>query len=293
MSDMAPETPTPAATPAPAPALAVRGLELRRAVARPGGPNGAQSPASPPPVSPPLVGPVDLTVERGQVVCLVGPSGCGKSLTCMALLDMLPDGVVRAAGSIRVNGQAVDGAPPERLRLLRGREAAYVLQNPASCFDPVFTIGAHFEETLAAHPSVVSANGTRPDWRAAALSALGEVGFADADAILRRPGPGAGRFPAHRRRAHHRPRPALAGPRAGPAGSPAAHAPHGHPAGDPRPQRGGPHGRPHGRHAPWPGGGTGRRARLVRRAAPPVHPRPAPSAAPHASASADTSGGRP
>lgn len=185
MSDMAPETPTPAATPAPAPALAVRGLELRRAVARPGGPNGAQSPASPPPVSPPLVGPVDLTVERGQVVCLVGPSGCGKSLTCMALLDMLPDGVVRAAGSIRVNGQAVDGAPPERLRLLRGREAAYVLQNPASCFDPVFTIGAHFEETLAAHPSVVSANGTRPDWRAAALSALGEVGFADADAILR------------------------------------------------------------------------------------------------------------
>ncbi|MEG6505606.1 ABC transporter ATP-binding protein [Nitratidesulfovibrio sp. 1201_IL3209] len=185
MIDMASQAPTPAATPAPTPALAVRGLELRRAAARPGGPDGAQSPASPPPVSPPLVGPVDLTVERGQVVCLVGPSGCGKSLTCMALLDMLPDGVVRAAGTIRVAGQAVDGAPPDRLRLLRGRGAAYVLQNPASCFDPVFTIGAHFRETLAAHPPAGSNGGPRPDWRAAALSALREVGFADARAILR------------------------------------------------------------------------------------------------------------
>jgi nickel transport system ATP-binding protein len=137
-----------------------------------------------------LVGPVDLTVERGQVVCLVGPSGCGKSLTCMSLLGMLPDGVTRTAGTIRVHGQTVDGqdadgAPPERLRLLRGRGAAYVLQNPASCFDPVFTIGAHFQETLAAHLPAGGRNGTRPDWRAAARAALREVGFDDARAILR------------------------------------------------------------------------------------------------------------
>lgn len=171
------------------PALFVHGLELRRAV-RPAG-TGETTP----PPGPPLVGPVDLRVERGQVVCLVGPSGCGKSLTCMSLLGMLPQGVTRTAGSIRVNGQAVegqapeghaaDGAPPERLRLLRGRGAAYVLQNPASCFDPVFTIGAHFQETLAAHLPAGGHNGTRPDWRAAALAALREVGFDDALAILR------------------------------------------------------------------------------------------------------------
>lgn len=177
-----------------APALAVRGLELRRSARRvdPGTGVTVNAPAL---AAPPLVGPVDLTVERGQVVCLVGPSGCGKSLTCMSLLGMLPDGVTRTAGSIRVNGQTVDGQaperhaangpPPERLRLLRGREAAYVLQNPASCFDPVFTIGAHFHETLAAHLPAGSRNGPRPDWRAAARAALREVGFDDADAILR------------------------------------------------------------------------------------------------------------
>ncbi|MBG3875893.1 ABC transporter ATP-binding protein [Desulfovibrio oxamicus] len=181
--------PVPAPVPAPMPALTVRGLELRRSahVAAAGtGSNGD----TPPLAAPPLVGPVDLAVERGQVVCLVGPSGCGKSLTCMSLLGMLPDGVARTAGTIRVNGQAVDGqaaygAPPEQLRLLRGRGAAYVLQNPASCFDPVFTIGTHFQETLAAHLPTTPGSGTRPDWRAAARAALREVGFDDADAILR------------------------------------------------------------------------------------------------------------
>ncbi len=174
-------------------ALVVRGLELRRA-ARPGNAETGNSQRSgtgeaTAPPAPPLVGPVDLAVERGQVVCLVGPSGCGKSLTCMSLLGMLPQGITRTAGTIRVHGQAVDGQavdgpPPERLRLLRGRGAAYVLQNPASCFDPVFTIGAHFQETLAAHLPTAPGSNTRPDWRAAALAALREVGFDDARAIL-------------------------------------------------------------------------------------------------------------
>ncbi|MBZ2170568.1 ABC transporter ATP-binding protein [Nitratidesulfovibrio sp. SRB-5] len=199
-------------TPGPAsvlePALVVRGLELRR-TARPGDAETGNSQRSgtgeaTAPPAPPLVGPVDLAVERGQVVCLVGPSGCGKSLTCMSLLGMLPQGITRTAGTILVHGQAVDGqavdgqamhgqavdgqaaygAPPERLRLLRGRAAAYVLQNPASCFDPVFTIGAHFQETLAAHLPTAPGSSTRPDWRAAALAALREVGFDDARAIL-------------------------------------------------------------------------------------------------------------
>lgn len=179
-----------ATTPQPAspghasfPALLVRGLELRRAAARSGRPPASSSGSGAAPAAPPLVGPVDLTVERGQVVCLVGPSGCGKSLTCMALLGMLPDGVARTAGSIQVAGQTVDDAAPERLRLLRGRGAAYVFQNPASCFDPVFTIGAHFAETLTAHLPAGSGGGA--GWRTAALAALREVGFAEAEAILR------------------------------------------------------------------------------------------------------------
>ena len=71
-----PAGPMPASATAPEPALAVRGLELRRSahVAAAGtGSNGD----TPPLAATPLVGRVDLAVERGQEVCLVGPSGCG------------------------------------------------------------------------------------------------------------------------------------------------------------------------------------------------------------------------
>jgi NitT/TauT family transport system ATP-binding protein len=48
---------------------------------------------------------VDLTVEPGQFCAIVGPTGCGKSttLTMVAGLDR------PTAGTVRVNGQPVDG----------------------------------------------------------------------------------------------------------------------------------------------------------------------------------------
>ena len=33
---------------------------------------------------------VDLSVARGEILCLVGESGCGKSVLCKSLLKLLP-----------------------------------------------------------------------------------------------------------------------------------------------------------------------------------------------------------
>jgi NitT/TauT family transport system ATP-binding protein len=54
------------------------------------------------------LGPIDLTIDRGEFITVVGPSGCGKS----TLLKMLAGLIPRTSGTIRVNGQAIDG--PQR-----------------------------------------------------------------------------------------------------------------------------------------------------------------------------------
>ena len=56
----------------------------------------------------PVVNDVSLSVEKGQLVCLLGPSGCGKTTTLRLIAGFLePDG-----GAIRVGGKRIS-APGE------------------------------------------------------------------------------------------------------------------------------------------------------------------------------------
>ncbi|MFW5734348.1 MAG: ATP-binding cassette domain-containing protein [Oceanidesulfovibrio sp.] len=129
----------------------------------------------------PLVRGVSFTVERGKVTGLVGESGSGKSLTCQTIMGLVPKGLA-ASGVVRLGGEImpVSSKSTAKSRHARGKRAAMILQNPMSCFDPVFTIRAHFKETLAAHGAPSSENGPKR-WR----KSLTEVGFAEPDAILK------------------------------------------------------------------------------------------------------------
>lgn len=56
---------------------------------------------------------VSLSIAPGEFVSLLGPSGCGKSTTLAMVAGFLePD-----AGTITVEGKAVNGVPPERRRI--------------------------------------------------------------------------------------------------------------------------------------------------------------------------------
>jgi ABC-type sugar transport system ATPase subunit len=71
--------------------------------------------------SDPVLRGVDLEVRRGELLALLGPSGCGKT----TLLKILA-GLVRAdAGSLRLQGEALDMLPPHR------RDIGMVFQNYA------------------------------------------------------------------------------------------------------------------------------------------------------------------
>ena len=52
---------------------------------------------------------VDLTIERGEFICLLGPSGCGKTTLLNAIAGFLPV----KEGNITIDGKAVKG-PSEK-----------------------------------------------------------------------------------------------------------------------------------------------------------------------------------
>lgn len=112
---------------------------------------------------------VSLSVDAGEVLCLIGESGCGKSMTCLAVMGLLPATAGIVGGSIRFKGHTT---------IRRGRDVAMIMQNPSSCFDPVFTIKSHFRETLSAQGLSFQAN--RPQ----VLRTLAEAGFDDPEAVL-------------------------------------------------------------------------------------------------------------
>ena len=73
---------------------------------------------------------ISLSVRAGECLALVGESGSGKSLTAMAAMGLLPPGIFRQGGEI-ITGTA-----------------ALIMQNPAGCFDPLFTVRHTFVETF-------------------------------------------------------------------------------------------------------------------------------------------------
>ncbi|MDR7191082.1 ABC-type dipeptide/oligopeptide/nickel transport system ATPase component [Microbacterium sp. BE35] len=93
-----------------------------------------------------LVDGVSLTLERGERVALVGESGSGKSMTAKAVMRLDP--TVDLAGSIRVAGHEVIGAPERTVRRLRGSAVSMVFQDPMTALNPVLTIGDQVTEPL-------------------------------------------------------------------------------------------------------------------------------------------------
>ncbi|QOS98700.1 ABC transporter ATP-binding protein [Brevibacterium sp. JNUCC-42] len=94
---------------------------------------------------------VSFKIEAGKVLGLVGESGSGKTMTCMSLLNLLPDKAKVVEGSIKYRNKDILTCSVEDMRKMRGSEIAFIMQNPMTAFNPVRTIGRHFIETIRTH----------------------------------------------------------------------------------------------------------------------------------------------
>ena len=93
---------------------------------------------------------IDFEVNAGKTLAIVGESGSGKSTVAMAIMSLLASNA-RVTGSIKVKGEEVLGAPIQTLQRYRGKEVAYIFQEPMTALNPVYTIGFQIMETLRNH----------------------------------------------------------------------------------------------------------------------------------------------
>lgn len=74
---------------------------------------------------------VSFELRRGETLGLVGESGCGKSTTGKALMDL----VRPSAGSVELDGVALNGTKPRQVREQR-RRMQMIFQDPISSLNP-------------------------------------------------------------------------------------------------------------------------------------------------------------
>ena len=93
---------------------------------------------------------INFEVNAGRTLAIVGESGSGKSTVAMAIMSLLASNA-RVTGSIKVKDEEVLGASTQTLQKYRGREVAYIFQEPMTALNPVYTIGFQIMETLRNH----------------------------------------------------------------------------------------------------------------------------------------------
>jgi peptide/nickel transport system ATP-binding protein len=94
---------------------------------------------------------VSFGVKRGETLGILGESGSGKSVTLRSILKLHPEHRTRWSGSIKLEGDEILDMTGNALADLRGSRVSMIFQEPATAFDPVFTIGHQIAETIKRH----------------------------------------------------------------------------------------------------------------------------------------------
>jgi oligopeptide/dipeptide ABC transporter ATP-binding protein len=117
---------------------------------------------------------VGLNVNAGETLGLVGESGSGKTVTAQSIMRIVPSPGKIVDGTIEFQGKQLLGLTEAEMRQIRGKEIAYIPQDPTTTLDPVYSIGDQLTEVIMRHQPVSKKNAL-----AKATELLRSVGIAD------------------------------------------------------------------------------------------------------------------
>ncbi len=109
---------------------------------------------------------ITLTLEENKTLGLAGESGCGKSTLGRSIMRLVPhpgkivngqieivlhDDIEYPKGVIEKGIVNLMDLEPEAMRALRGKEIAYIFQDPMTSLNPMIRVETHFHEIMKAH----------------------------------------------------------------------------------------------------------------------------------------------
>ena len=115
---------------------------------------------------------ISFHLDEGKTLAIVGESGSGKSVTSLALTKLLPpEPLCRVSGKATLDGKSLFDLSAKEMRAVRGKEIAYIFQEPGTSLNPYYTVGNQIAEAIKYHRTDV------PDVWAEVVSLLDQVGI--------------------------------------------------------------------------------------------------------------------
>jgi peptide/nickel transport system ATP-binding protein len=97
---------------------------------------------------------VSLEVREGETLGLVGESGSGKSVTALSILRIVPRPGKILEGDIIYKGENLLKKTESGMQKIRGKEIAYIFQDPATSLNPVFSVASQLVEVIRRHQEI-------------------------------------------------------------------------------------------------------------------------------------------
>lgn len=95
---------------------------------------------------------VSFDVFQGEILGVVGESGSGKSVSMLSALRLVPEPPAHiVAGSAWFGGMDLLAASEDELAKVRGRDVAFVFQDPMTSMNPLKRVGWQIGEAIRTH----------------------------------------------------------------------------------------------------------------------------------------------